>query len=83
MNRVVKRTWLMSLFILVLVAGLVFFLFEYARGASTWIGSAGSTYMHNNAIGFGYVTDRNGELLLNVGDAKNRVSHRILYSDFI
>ena len=37
MNRVTKRTWLMSLFILVLLGGMLFFLGEYVTKASTWI----------------------------------------------
>ena len=71
MNRVVKRTWLMSLFILVLVGGLCFFLFDYVMNAPQWIGSPGSSYMHNDAIGFGTVTDRAGVTLLDVGSSKD------------
>jgi len=70
MNRVVKRTWLMGLFIAMLVVGILFFAWEYASGASGWIGSAGSPYVHNNAIGYGTVTDRSGALLLDIGTAK-------------
>ena len=35
MNRVTKRTWLMSLFLVVLLEGMGFFLFEYLTQAST------------------------------------------------
>ncbi len=66
MNRVLKRTWLMSVFVLVLLGGMVLFLYEYVTGASRWIGSPGSGYMQANSIGQGAVTDRDGEVLLQV-----------------
>lgn len=71
MNRVVKRTWLMSLFILVLLIGLSLFLWDYITNAPQWIGSPGSGYMHNDTIGFGTVSDRSGVVLLDVGGGKN------------
>ena len=71
MNRVVKRTWLMSLFILVLVVGLGLFLWDYTANAPQWIGSPGSSYMHNDAIGFGTVSDRAGVTMLDVGSSKS------------
>ena len=70
MNRVVKRTWLMGLFILVLVLGLVFFVGDYWMNAPQWIGAPSSSYMHNDAIGFGSVTDRVGITILDVGTEK-------------
>ena len=70
MNRVVKRTWLMGLFILVLVLGMVFFLGDYWMNAPQWIGAPSSGYMHNDAIGFGSVTDRAGVTILEVGQNK-------------
>ena len=33
MNRVTRRTWLMGLFIFILLGGMVFFLWEYASKA--------------------------------------------------
>lgn len=71
MNRVVKRTWLMSLFILVLLIGLGLFVWDYITNAPQWIGSPGSGYMHNDTIGFGTVSDRSGVVLLDVGGGKN------------
>ena len=70
MNRVVKRTWLMSLFILVLLLGLGLFVWDYITNAPQWIGSPGSGYMHNDTIGFGAVSDRSGVVLLDVGGGK-------------
>ena len=72
MNRVTKRTWLMSLFILVLVLGMVIFLGEYALKASKWVIFPGSPHVYNSAnIGMGTLTDRSGEVLLDIDE--NRV----------
>ena len=76
MNRVVKRTWLMALFILVLILGLVFFMGDYWMNAPQWIGAPSSSYMHNDAIGFGSVTDRVGITILDVGTQKAYSSDR-------
>lgn len=69
MNRVTKRTWLMSLFILILVFGMVFFLWEYATKAQKWVVFSGSPHVYNSAnIGLGTITDRSGEVLLDITD---------------
>ena len=67
MNRVTKRTWLMSLFILVLLGGLLVFLWEYATQSRQWVVFSGSPHVYNNAnIGCGVITDRSGEVLLDL-----------------
>ena len=67
MNRVTKRTWLMSVFILILMLGMVFFLGEYALKAPNWVIFQGSPHVYNNAnIGLGTLTDRSGEVLLDI-----------------
>ena len=67
MNRVTKRTWLMALFILALVGGMVFFLADYWMHADQWIASPGSPHVYNGTnIGVGTVTDRSGNLLLDM-----------------
>jgi len=67
MNRVTKRTWLMGVFILILVLGMVFFLGEYALKAPKWVIFPGSPHVYNNAnIGMGTMTDRSGEILLDI-----------------
>ena len=67
MNRVTKRTWLMSVFIGILVFGMVAFLGEYALKAHKWVIFQGSPHVYNNAnIGMGTLTDRNGEVLLDI-----------------
>lgn len=67
MNRVTKRTWLMGLFIAVLVGGLLFFLGEYTLNAHRWIVATGSPHLYNGTnVGFGTILDREGELLLDI-----------------
>lgn len=72
MNRVTKRTWLMSLFVCVLMGGMLFFLWEYATKADEWIVSQGSPHVYNNSnLGCGTVTDRAGTVLLDIGDSRS------------
>lgn len=67
MNRVTKRTWLMGLFILILLGGMVFFLWEYVNKAQQWVSFPGSPHIYNNSnIGCGTVTDRFGSVLLSI-----------------
>ena len=72
MNRVTKRTWLMSVFILVLVLGMVIFLGEYAVKARNWVVFPGSPHVYNNAnIGLGTFTDREGIILLDIAGERS------------
>ena len=67
MNRVTKRTWLMGLFIGVLLGGMLLFLWEYATKSQDWITSTGSPHVYNSGnIGCGTITDRTGDLLLDI-----------------
>ena len=71
MNRVTKRTWLMSLFIFVLLAGMVFFLWEYATQSHEWVAFSGSPHIYNNTnIGCGTIYDRTGEVLLDITEER-------------
>ena len=71
MNRVTKRTWLMGLFIGLLLGGMLFFIWEYATEAEDWIVSAGSPHVYNNSnIGCGTVTDRSGTVLLDISESR-------------
>ena len=72
MNRVTKRTWLMGLFILVLVGGMCFFLGEYWMESSQWIAAPGSPHVYNSRnLGIGTVSDRNGIVLLDIGTERS------------
>lgn len=71
MNRVTKRTWLMVVFILVLVGGMAFFLFEYATQSSQWVSFPGSPHIYNNTnLGCGIITDRSGTTLLDMTEKR-------------
>ena len=71
MNRVTKRTWLMGLFILILLGGMVLFLGEYMTKADDWVVFAGSPHVYNNAnLGCGTVVDRSGEMLLDITEER-------------
>ena len=71
MNRITKRTWLMGLFIMILVGGMLFFLGEYMFCASDWVIFSGSPHIYNGTnIGFGTVTDRSGDVLLDLTDGR-------------
>lgn len=65
MNRVVKRAWIMVLFILVLAGGTAFFLYEYATKAGDWVIFTGSPHVYQNTGTVpGQVLDRDGTVLL-------------------
>ena len=67
MNRVTNRTWLMGLFILVLVGGMVFFLADYWMNAGWWVSSPGSPHVYSSTnVGVGSIIDRSGKLLLDM-----------------
>ena len=67
MNRVTKRTWLMGLFVLILVGGMVFFLCDYWSNGGRWISSPGSPHVSNRTnVGVGTITDRFGTVLLDM-----------------
>lgn len=69
MNRVTKRTWLMSVFIGILLLGMVLFLGEYALKSHKWVIFQGSPHVYNNAnIGMGTLVDRSGTILLDITD---------------
>lgn len=67
MNRVTNRTWIMGLFILVLMGGMALFLGEYWAKADRWVSSVGSPHVYNSSnLGTGVLTDRDGEVLLDM-----------------
>ena len=71
MNRVTKRTWLMGLFLMILLGGLGLFFFEYLTQAATWVTSAGSPHVFNNGnLGCGTVVDRRGNVLLDLTNGR-------------
>lgn len=69
MNRVMKRAWIMVVFILVLSFGLCFFLYEYATQANDWVLFSGSPH-----LGSRVVMDRSGTLLLDTSGSRSYAS---------
>ena len=64
MNRVTKRTWMMAVFVVLLLGGMLFFVGEYALKADKWAVSTGSPHVYNNSnLGNGTVVDRDGNVL--------------------
>lgn len=71
MNRVTKRTWLMGLFVGVLLGGMLLFLWEYATEADQWVSFSGSPHVYNNTnIGCGTILDRSGKVLLDLTESR-------------
>ena len=67
MNRVTKRTWLMGVFVLALLGGMVLFLWEYVTQAREWVVFPGSPHVYNGTnIGCGTIVDRSGVTLLDI-----------------
>ena len=71
-HRVTKRTWVIHVFLLVLLAGMAFFLWEYMSQAQKWVASTGSPHLYNNSnIGCGTITDRSGTVLLDISTERS------------
>lgn len=71
MHRVTNRTWLTRLLVAVLLGGMALFLWEYSTKAPTWVAFPGSPHVYNNSnLGTGTVTDRSGEVLLDISDKR-------------
>ena len=71
MNRIAGRAWITLLLAILLLAGFVFFVFEYIAEAGEWVVFSGSPHVYNgNNIGCGVVTDRDGTLLLDMNKGR-------------
>lgn len=71
MNRVIKRVWIVVLFLLILVVGTGFFLAEYAMHSDEWVSFKGSPHVYNQSnLGTGAVYDRNGVLLMDTNESR-------------
>ncbi len=69
MNRVRKRAWIMLVFLLTLVGGMCFFLYEYTLKSPQWVTFKGSPHVYAGAYAVaGTVTDRDGTVLLDGTD---------------
>ena len=65
MNRIATRAFVVLVLVLLLVAGLVFFLGDYFTNSDDWFMFAGSPHLYSgNKVGTGTVVDADGNLLL-------------------
>lgn len=61
----------MGLFLLILLGGLLFFLWEYVTQAEKWVSFSGSPHLYNSSnIGCGTITDRSGNMLLDISQGR-------------
>lgn len=75
MNRVTRRASAILFLVIMLVGGLLFFIYEYFTKADRWVVSAGSPHIYNSSnIGCGQVFDRNGNLLLDITEKRTYAS---------
>ena len=64
MNRITKRTWIMGLFLVLLLGGLMLFVFEYVTEAESWVSFSGAPHLYNSSnIRCGTLTARSGTIL--------------------
>ena len=71
MNKVAARAAALLIFVLVLAAGIVFFLGEYIAGAEDWVMFSGSPHVYSaGKLGTGILADRDGTLLTDLRDGK-------------
>ena len=71
MNRIAGRAGILLLLVLILIAGFSFFVVEYVSQAHDWVIFPGSPHVYSGGnIGCGTVTDRDGELLLDMNGGR-------------
>ena len=79
MNRIAGRAGITLLLVLVLLTGLVFFLFEYVTEAGDWVIFSGSPHVyHGGNIGCGLITDCDGTLLLDLNGQRTYAEEEAL-----
>ena len=72
MNRIASRAWVAMVFVMILVAGMVFFLFEYNDNARDWVLFSGSPHIYaGNKLKSGILTDQNGTLLVDFSEGRS------------
>lgn len=71
MNRVASRSLILVILVLGLFGGTAFFVGEYFAKSGQWVMSAGSPHVdEETGVSLGYVTDRNGQILLALGSQR-------------
>lgn len=81
MNRIASRAWVAMVFVMILVAGTVFFLFEFNDNAQDWVLFSGSPHVYSgNKIKNGIVTDQSGVLLVDFSNGRSYAADETLRS---
>ncbi len=71
MNRITKRTWIVGVFLMILLVGVLVFVGEYVTEAEQWVSFSGSPHLYNSSnIGCGSITDCSGSLLLEIAQGR-------------
>lgn len=79
MNKIVGRARIMLVLIIILAAGMLLFVGEYFVQAGEWVMFPGSPHIYSAGnIGCGFVTDRDGYLLLDLTDDRFYPSNELL-----
>lgn len=79
MNRIMRRSRILLILILVMALGVSVFSIEYTVKAKEWIMFPGSPHLYNAGnLGCGIVTDRDGVLLMDMRDQRVYAENEIL-----
>jgi peptidoglycan glycosyltransferase len=79
MNRIAGRAGIVFLIAVLFLAGMLFFIGEYAINADEWAIFPGSPHVYNGGnIGCGIITDRNGTMLLELNNNRIYTSDSVL-----
>ena len=76
MNRIASRTGAVLVLVLVLIAGMAFFVTEYFAKAQDWILFSGSPHIYDDTgkLSYGVITDRDGNLLVDIREGRTYTS---------
>ena len=81
MNRIASRAGVAMVFVMILGAGMVFFLFEFNDNAQDWVLFSGSPHVYSgNKIKNGIVTDQSGVLLVDFSNGRSYAADETLRS---
>ena len=77
MHRIAGRTWILWPLVLALLGGIGFFLYEYATASHNWVMHSGNPHVYEGnaqTVACGIITDRDGTLLLTLGNGRQYAS---------
>lgn len=79
MNRIMRRSRILLILILVMALGISVFSVEYSIKAKKWIMFPGSPHLYNSGnLGCGIVMDRDGVLLMDMRDERSYAGNELL-----